>query len=215
MELTCLYSWLYLPLCSSPCIQYDYFDIFQVYKKRCHPKVQVENIHRSSHDPFGGVLWSVLHWNDPEFSMKSKHGQQRQRATVWTRGDRAAEPSSQLGAQINRQDRHSVCVYSSPWLCLLGTQALFEQVRIVDDCMKSVINEDMLRGQGNSIMTFTHFNHEPHSKLIAHIRPVWATSASEYINLHIQFPTLLPKNDPADSEKRAFNVRKCQCCCVS
>lgn len=134
--------------------------IFQFYQKHCHPKVQVQNIHRSSHSPFTSVLWSVLHWNDPEFSMKSKHGQQYQPATVWTRGDRAAKPSSQLGAQINRQDRHSVCVYSSLWLCLCGIKALFEQVRIVDDCMRSIMNEDILRGPGSSIMMYTS-SHQP------------------------------------------------------
>ena len=168
--------------------------------------MQVQNIHGDRHNPFCSAFWSVLHCSGPEFSMKSKHGQQYQRATVWTRGDRAAKPSSQLGAQINRQDRHSVCVYSSPWLCLSGTKALFEQVRAADECMKSIINEDMLRGQGNSTMIFAHFNHKPHSKLIAHISPVWTTSASECLNLHNTIPNSPLTNRPSLKRKGSFNI---------
>lgn len=114
----------------------------------------IQNIQRNSHSPLNSVLWSVLHWNDPKLSMKSKHGYQYQRATVRRPGgDRAAKPSSQLGAQINRQDRRSVCVYSSLWLCLCGTKALFERAGIADDCMRGIIDED--RQSGSGIMMHT------------------------------------------------------------
>lgn len=91
------------------------------------------------HIPFTSVLSSVLHRDNLEVSMKSKHGQQYQRATVWTRGDRTAKPSLQLGAQIDRQDRHSICVYSSLWWCLPGKKDLFGQVKIVKDCVRREI----------------------------------------------------------------------------
>lgn len=126
--------------------------------KNCHPTVYIQNIHRKRHSPFTSVLWSVLHWNDPALSVKSKHGQQYQRSTVWTRRDRAAKPSSQLVAQINRQDRHSVCVYTSLWLCLSGTKGLIWTGQ--DDCMRSIINEDILRGPGRSIAMYT-LSHQP------------------------------------------------------
>ncbi len=160
-QAACLYASVYLPLCL-PITMHGIklfvelkvkFHIFQICEKCCYPQKWIQNIHRNSHSPFTSVLWSVLHWNEPELSMKSKHGQQYQRATVWTKWDRAAKPPSQLGAQINRQDRRSVCDYSSLWLCLSGTKALFKRVRIVDDCMRSIINEDILTG--SSIMMYT------------------------------------------------------------
>jgi len=140
--------------------------------------------------------------------MKSKHGQQYQQATVWTRGDRAAKPFSQLGAQIDRVDRRSVCVYSSLWLCLSGTKAVFEQVRIVKDCMRSIINEDMLRGCGNSIMRFIHVHQRTHRELIPHICQVWATLASAYLNLLTvsHNSPYSSQNYPTTSDKKAFNL---------
>lgn len=130
---------------------------------------------RFSHNIFTSVLWFLLHWNNPELLMKSKHGQQYQQATVWTRGDRAAKPRSQPGAQINRQDRRSVCVYSSLWLRLSGTKALFKQVRTVQNWMQSFINEDMLRSPGSGIMT----------SIIRHTASSFLTSAQLEPPLHL------------------------------
>lgn len=107
-------------------------------------------------------LWSEQLWDNPEPSMKSKQGRPNQQAAVWTRGDRAAKLSSQLGAQIDGQDRHRICVYPPHWLCLSGTKLVFEQVTIVKECMRGIINEDMQRGCANSVMTFTHV-HQPSS----------------------------------------------------
>lgn len=207
LELRCLYSmqpftypWVHVHVIKLFAELKVQLLIFRICEKRHHPKVQVQNIHRNSHGPFTSVLWSVLHWNDPELAMKSKHGQQYQLATVWTRGDRAAKPSSQLGAQINRQDRHSVCVYSSLWLCLCGTKALFEQVRIVDDCMRSIINEDILRGPGSSIMMYTS-SHQP---CLSH--PCLCIFKSTY-SIIPNSPFSSKKNPhPTTSEKNAFNI---------
>lgn len=113
-----------------------------------HPQKRIQSIHSNSHSSLTSVLWSVLHWGDPKLSMKSKHEKQYILATVYRPGgDRTAKPSSQLGALINKQDRHSVCIYSLLWLCLYGTEAIFEQARIVEDCMRSIINEDILTGK--------------------------------------------------------------------
>lgn len=130
--------------------------------------------------------------------MKTKHRQQYQRDTVWTRGDRAAKPASQLGAQINRQDRHSVCVYSSLWLCLSETKALFKQVSMVDDCMRSIINEDRLRGrsQHNDVYSITS----------ALSKPPLPFEFLNRLTVSRTTPHSPLKNHPTTSEKKALNI---------
>lgn len=118
-------------------------------------------------------LWSEVPRDNPELSLKSKQGQPNKQTAVWTRGDRAAKLSSQLGAQIDGQDRNRICVNPPLWLCLSGTKLLFEQVTCVKECIGGIINEDMLRGYPNSIMTFPHVHQNAHREPSLH---VWATS---------------------------------------
>lgn len=91
-------------------------------------------------------------------------------------------------------------------MCLLITlivsvwdEALFEQARMVDDYMKSFINEDILRGQGTGIMTGTHFHHKTHGSL------AWAraTSTSAYLNLLTVSYTI--PHYPAGASEKAVN----------